>query len=183
VGGMEKAPAPHELTCAQWVRDIIRGVGGFHDFEHYEKAVFGAGSPEDRDEGLACFLIRVLANPAHASSAEVLKAIHEKRGDAQDPPRPWHYVTEKLPEPRERVRFWRYWPGSNLPVLSGAGKYICTKEGHPWFGAWPTPDRAAFSPDGSVVYAWEAEPEPPPLPVDPDLLQALKDAARMERKR
>lgn len=80
----------------------------------------------------------------------------------EPPPRPWHYVTEKLPEPRQRVRFWTTNPEGRQRATRGL--FILSTLGTAWFGAWPTQEHAELSPDGAVAYAWEAEPEPPPLP-------------------
>jgi hypothetical protein len=173
---------------------------------------------------------------------EVAEALAQRLSAA--PPRPWHYVTEKLPEPGSTVgRFWVYFSETQERVAYG-GYW----QGEVFMALDPGPGDRRFSIKrgnltGAWAYAWEPEPEPPPLPeapsaddlikadylagdpgvrgmvarlpvlgvmqadmeaaeaatisgdgcaepprgerapVDPDLLQALKDAARMERKR
>jgi hypothetical protein len=63
-------------SIEQWIKDVINGVGGFKDYENYEFVAFA-----DRDEGIAGFVIRCLANPTCEGSEEVLNAIIEKRKD------------------------------------------------------------------------------------------------------
>ena len=58
-----------------WVHDIIDGCGGLHDFEYYEMAV----SNLPRDEAVATWVIRCLANPDCEGSDEVMKAILNRR--------------------------------------------------------------------------------------------------------
>lgn len=84
-------------------------------------------------------------------------------------PRPWYYVTEKLPEPNKPIgRFW-------VRFASGCSPSHCR-------GYWYAPHRVFVSTDGRApqlfgiergdssvwAYAWEPEPEPPPLPGGPD---------------
>jgi len=57
-----------------WCRDLVHGVGGFRDYEEYEKAVF-----EDRDVSLVSFVVHALANPRCAGSETMLRAIRERR--------------------------------------------------------------------------------------------------------
>jgi hypothetical protein len=74
---------------------------------------------------------------------------------AETPRRPWHYVSEKMPEPGQRVLFWveglpgtkagAFEPQEPLPWAHGRGSF-------------------ATGPGPLGVYAWEPEPEPPPLP-------------------
>lgn len=80
------------------------------------------------------------------------------------PPRSWHYVTEKLPEPGQRVRYWTTHPEHGQ--RTARGRFLLSTLGTAWFGAWPTQEHAELSPDGAAAYAWEPEPEPPPLPED-----------------
>lgn len=71
----ENAPAFNPLD---WTRAVVRGVGGFEDFERYEVAVF-----DDRDVSLAYFVVRALANPKCEGSAAMMEAIQERRRELE----------------------------------------------------------------------------------------------------
>jgi hypothetical protein len=71
-------------------------------------------------------------------------------------PRPWHYVTEKLPKPGLPLRLWVVGYGRAL-----SGEYTGPHEGRKDRAAWWA-NGCYFT--GGQVYAWEPEPEPPPLP-------------------
>ena len=62
-----------------YCESIITGVGGLHDFEKYELAV----PKVNRDVATAMWVIKCLANPDSKGSAEVLKAIQERRRDLE----------------------------------------------------------------------------------------------------
>jgi hypothetical protein len=78
----------------------------------------------------------------------------------ETPSRPWRYVTEKLPEPGQKVFLWE-------------------NDGSPYSPSWR---RGTYRPDVSArepfelrdqprrcsAYAWQPEPETPPLPGGPD---------------
>ena len=62
-------------SIQQWAKDIIEGVGGLNDFEHYEMAV-----PHVSDRVWAAdWTIKSLANPKCKQSEQVLAAIIERR--------------------------------------------------------------------------------------------------------
>ena len=58
-----------------WIDRIINGVGGFRCWEDHECVIFHTS----REEGIAAFVIRCLANPKCEGSEDVLKAIQERR--------------------------------------------------------------------------------------------------------
>ena len=59
----------------EWVNKIIFGSGVLHAFEYHEFASCNI----DRDEAVARWVIRCLANPKCEGSEEVLTAIVERR--------------------------------------------------------------------------------------------------------
>lgn len=58
-----------------WVKDVIEGVGGMHDWEKYELVVHHV----PRDIAVSYWILRCLANPKNEGSQAVLDAIHERR--------------------------------------------------------------------------------------------------------
>lgn len=62
------------VNLHRWCRDT---AAAFREMEHVEMAMYP--TPEDRDYSLACWVIRVLGNPANTDVAEVLAAINEQR--------------------------------------------------------------------------------------------------------
>ena len=58
-----------------WIDRVINGVGGFKCWEDHEYVIFHTS----REEGVAAFVIRCLANPKCEGSEDVLKAIQERR--------------------------------------------------------------------------------------------------------
>jgi len=71
----ESVPVAEEpFDVLAWCRELVHGVGGFLDYEEYEKVVF-----EDREVSLVSFVVRALANPECAGSETMLQAIRERR--------------------------------------------------------------------------------------------------------
>jgi len=58
-----------------WIHDIVTGVGGFFDYEKYEWPIYNC----TREEFIAAFVIRCLANPNCEGSNEILQEIVERR--------------------------------------------------------------------------------------------------------
>jgi hypothetical protein len=70
------------MKIQEWLDQIINGTTGLHSFEAHECAVMNV----PRDEAVASWVIRCLANPASEGSADVLESIirrREKVGQAQ----------------------------------------------------------------------------------------------------
>lgn len=65
-------------TISAWLHAIIDGPGGLHDFEARECASPVAG----RDEAVAAWVVRCLANPHCEGSRAVLDAIIQRREGA-----------------------------------------------------------------------------------------------------
>jgi hypothetical protein len=64
-----------DITISEWITGIIDGPGGLHDYERCELA-----SPTvPRDEAVAAWVIRCLANPRCEDSDGILAAIQEQR--------------------------------------------------------------------------------------------------------
>lgn len=69
------------MNIKQFAKDIIEGVGGLNDFEHYEMAV-----PHVSDRvWAAIWTIQCLANPTCEGSAEAIAAILERRNATESP--------------------------------------------------------------------------------------------------
>ena len=68
--------SPIEEYCAK----IINGSGGLHAFERHELA----GAKRDRDEAVAIWTIKCLANPRSEGSARILELIQERRKELSD---------------------------------------------------------------------------------------------------
>ena len=64
---------------AEWIHEVIDGCGGLHDFERCEIAVPNI----PRDEAVASFVIKALANPECNGSAGVLDAIMNRRAELE----------------------------------------------------------------------------------------------------
>lgn len=65
------------LNISDWIHEIIDGVGGLHDFEYYEMAT----PTIPRDEAVAAWVLRCLANVKCEGSDLVLGAIQKRRDD------------------------------------------------------------------------------------------------------
>lgn len=63
------------MKIDDWIKQIIDGTGGLHAFERCEWAV----PTVPRDEAVAAWVIRCLANPDSEGSGDVLAAIMERR--------------------------------------------------------------------------------------------------------
>ncbi len=90
------------------------------------------------------------------------------------PPRPWHYVTEKLPDARVG-RFWVAFEDTDKRLACfgywqpGAGVFVSNAPGVSRIYAVSLPAPGApYVEQGAWAYAWEPEPETPPLPEAPD---------------
>ncbi len=62
-------------ALSAWIDRVINGIGGFKSWEDHEYVIFHTS----REEGIAAFVIRCLANPKCEGSEDVLKAIQERR--------------------------------------------------------------------------------------------------------
>jgi hypothetical protein len=65
-------------TMLGWCHDVIDGVGGLHDFEKYELAV----SSLPRDEWVASWVVRCLANSERVETQNIVDAIVAHRKGA-----------------------------------------------------------------------------------------------------
>lgn len=72
----------------EWVHTVIDGSGGLHNMEDTELAI----EMIDRDEVVAHWIIRCLANPDCPGSGDVLRAISDRRD----------YVTSRKSGPEVR---------------------------------------------------------------------------------
>lgn len=66
------------MDIQNWVNQVIKGPGGFLSWEDHEIPTYH----NTREEQIAAFVLRCLANPDCKGSREVLEAIMEKRGEA-----------------------------------------------------------------------------------------------------
>ena len=58
-----------------WVHKIVDGIGGLHDFEYYEMA-----TPKiPRDEAIAIWTLKALANPDSEVAGKIVALIQEHR--------------------------------------------------------------------------------------------------------
>lgn len=60
-----------------WIDSVINGAGGFISWEEHELVAH----LKSREESIASFIIRCLANPHCEGSKEVIEAIIERRAD------------------------------------------------------------------------------------------------------
>jgi len=65
------------MTIAEWCQRVIHGVGGFEDKENHELVVYDTS----REQAIAAFVLRALANRHCEGSDEVLRLIIEHRGE------------------------------------------------------------------------------------------------------
>ena len=63
------------MDITNWIHRVIKGCGGFEVWEDREGIIFH----NSREEGIAEFVVRCLANPSCEGSKEVLDAIQEQR--------------------------------------------------------------------------------------------------------
>ena len=63
------------MDITDWIHRVIKGSGGFEAWEDREGIIFH----NSREEGIAAFVVRCLANPLCDGSKEVLDAIQEQR--------------------------------------------------------------------------------------------------------
>lgn len=63
------------MDISVWINRIIDGPSGLHAFEHFERAT----PTVPRDEAVAAWVIRCLANPECDGSADLLAAIQRRR--------------------------------------------------------------------------------------------------------
>lgn len=63
------------MKINDWIDKTINGTGGLHSFERHEAVVMNA----PRDEAVAAWVIRCLANPENEGSADVLASIVARR--------------------------------------------------------------------------------------------------------
>ena len=64
-----------KMDINDWINRVIKGPTGFEIWEDRECVIFH----NSREEGIAAFVIRCLANPLCDGSKEVLEAILEQR--------------------------------------------------------------------------------------------------------
>jgi hypothetical protein len=102
-GVLQVVPAPEEkkgremITTEEiyaWVHKIIDGPGGLHDFEYYEMAVPNI----PRDEAIAVWTLRALANPESEEAGKIVALIQEHRNQ-----REWKLAMMEKPAVGERV--------------------------------------------------------------------------------
>jgi len=63
------------MDINKWINRVIKGSAGFETWEDREGIIFH----NSREEGIAAFVIRCLANPLCDGSEDVLAAILEQR--------------------------------------------------------------------------------------------------------
>ena len=73
------------MEINSWVNRVIKGIGGFESWEDHESVMFH----NSREEGIAEFVIRCLANPFCEGSDKVLEAIIEQREKLSKTPEKW----------------------------------------------------------------------------------------------
>ena len=66
---------PTDIDIRAWIDDILTGAGGLEAFQAHEYAVEQA----PRDVVVAAWVLRCLANPRCAGSAEVFREIYVMR--------------------------------------------------------------------------------------------------------
>lgn len=80
-----------KMDINSWVNRVIKGIGGFESWEDHEGVIFHTS----REEGIAEFVIRCLANPSCEGSDKVIEAIIEQREKLSKTPKKW--PSESLP--------------------------------------------------------------------------------------
>ena len=82
------------MEIDEWVNRIINGTGGFKSWEDHEIVIHNS-----REESIAAFVVRCLANPACEGSKEVLDLIAENRHRLSNTPESWpsRIPVSKLP--------------------------------------------------------------------------------------
>lgn len=71
----------------KWINQVIKGSGGFIVWEDRECIVHSLDG-RSREEGVAAFVLRCLANPHCEGSEEVLNAIYKQRQKVINKPAP-----------------------------------------------------------------------------------------------
>lgn len=73
------------MDISSWVNKIIKSSAGFEQWEDREGVIFH----HSREEGIAEFVIRCLANPSCEGSDQVLEAIIKQREKLSKTPENW----------------------------------------------------------------------------------------------
>lgn len=79
------------MNIEDWVNRVIRGPGGFISWEEHEFVIHHSS----REESIAAFVIRCLANPGCEGSGDVLRAIIEQRSSLTGAPEKWPSAIEE----------------------------------------------------------------------------------------
>jgi hypothetical protein len=72
------------MRIDEWVNSVINGIGGFNSWEEHEIVIHNS-----REESIAGFVIRCLANPACEGSKEIIEAIISERAKMINAPEAW----------------------------------------------------------------------------------------------
>lgn len=72
------------MEIDEWVNRIINGIGGFKSWEEHEIVIHNS-----REESIAAFVIRCLANPQCKGSRDVIDAIIAQREKLLNTPEVW----------------------------------------------------------------------------------------------
>jgi len=79
------------MEIVNWINRVIKGPGGFVSWEDHEFVIHHAS----REESIAAFVIRCLANPGCQGSGDVLRAIITQRVSITGVPERWPSVVEE----------------------------------------------------------------------------------------
>lgn len=79
------------MEIDNWINQIIKGSGGFESWESHEFVIHHSS----REESIAAFVIRCLANPGCRGSGDVLRAIINQRVSITGVPERWPSVIEE----------------------------------------------------------------------------------------
>ena len=83
------------MDIDNWVNRIIKGMGGFLSWETHEFPIYHSS----REESIAAFVLRCLANPGCDGSAEVLGEILRHRKSLSTAPEKWPSICEEPAKP------------------------------------------------------------------------------------
>lgn len=83
------------MNIDNWVNRVIKGPGGFISWEDHEFVIHHSS----REEAIAAFAIRCLANPGCEGSGEVLRAIINQRTSITGIPERWPSIVEEPAKP------------------------------------------------------------------------------------
>lgn len=80
LASVEDGESHRAMNISEFAISVIAGNGGFHEREYSEVMAFADNT--ERDIAIVKFVLRCLANPLCAGSAEAVEAILQKRAEA-----------------------------------------------------------------------------------------------------